>query len=332
MIVGARRDPDWGAVLMLGMGGIWVETLHDVQLLPADADEDDHRRGAQEAPRRPASDGFARQQAGRFAGHSPDCRRPGRFSVARTGGIRDRDQSLACLSGRRARARRLDRDPPGDVIVCPSSFAREKKRHASASESHTACRGRSARLARHLRRPGAGDLSEPSGPRDLRLSGRRRRRRAGALLRGPAREGHRPEIRGREQGRRQRQDRHRCADHRPARRLHLAHARHRGRGRQYVPDEGRRLRSDARPADGGDADREHLRAHRRPREQGRHRERADRHAQGRQRHDEVRHGHRRHARRLGEIPDRDRRQGHARQLQGHGRCRARAVSATRSTS
>ena len=40
MIVGARRDPDWGAVLMLGMGGIWVETLHDVQLLPADADEE----------------------------------------------------------------------------------------------------------------------------------------------------------------------------------------------------------------------------------------------------------------------------------------------------
>lgn len=39
MIVGARRDPDWGAVLMLGMGGIWVETLRDVQLLPADADE-----------------------------------------------------------------------------------------------------------------------------------------------------------------------------------------------------------------------------------------------------------------------------------------------------
>jgi len=40
MIVGARRDPDWGAVLMLGMGGIWVETLRDVHLLPADADEE----------------------------------------------------------------------------------------------------------------------------------------------------------------------------------------------------------------------------------------------------------------------------------------------------
>ena len=37
LIVGARRDPDWGAVLMLGLGGIWVETLQDVALLPAGA-------------------------------------------------------------------------------------------------------------------------------------------------------------------------------------------------------------------------------------------------------------------------------------------------------
>jgi acyl-CoA synthetase (NDP forming) len=37
LIVGARRDPQWGAVLMLGLGGIWVETLHDVALLPAGA-------------------------------------------------------------------------------------------------------------------------------------------------------------------------------------------------------------------------------------------------------------------------------------------------------
>jgi acyl-CoA synthetase (NDP forming) len=35
LIVGARRDPHWGAVLMLGLGGIWIETLHDVALLPA---------------------------------------------------------------------------------------------------------------------------------------------------------------------------------------------------------------------------------------------------------------------------------------------------------
>jgi acyl-CoA synthetase (NDP forming) len=36
MIVGARRDPDWGPVLMVGHGGIWVEALRDVRLLPAD--------------------------------------------------------------------------------------------------------------------------------------------------------------------------------------------------------------------------------------------------------------------------------------------------------
>jgi acetate---CoA ligase (ADP-forming) len=37
LIIGARRDPHWGAVLMLGLGGIWVETLNDVALLPAGA-------------------------------------------------------------------------------------------------------------------------------------------------------------------------------------------------------------------------------------------------------------------------------------------------------
>jgi acetate---CoA ligase (ADP-forming) len=37
LIVGARRDPHWGGVLMLGLGGIWVETLQDVALLPANA-------------------------------------------------------------------------------------------------------------------------------------------------------------------------------------------------------------------------------------------------------------------------------------------------------
>jgi len=35
MIVGARRDPDWGPVVMVGLGGIFVETLKDVRLMPA---------------------------------------------------------------------------------------------------------------------------------------------------------------------------------------------------------------------------------------------------------------------------------------------------------
>ena len=36
-MVGAKRDPGWGTVLLVGLGGIWVEALGDVQSLPADA-------------------------------------------------------------------------------------------------------------------------------------------------------------------------------------------------------------------------------------------------------------------------------------------------------
>jgi len=38
LMVGAKRDPGWGTVLLLGLGGIWVEALGDVQLLPSGAD------------------------------------------------------------------------------------------------------------------------------------------------------------------------------------------------------------------------------------------------------------------------------------------------------
>lgn len=36
LVVGASRDAQWGPILMVGLGGIWVEALGDVQLLPAD--------------------------------------------------------------------------------------------------------------------------------------------------------------------------------------------------------------------------------------------------------------------------------------------------------
>jgi acyl-CoA synthetase (NDP forming) len=39
LMVGAKRDPAWGTVLLVGLGGIWVEALGDVRLLPVDADE-----------------------------------------------------------------------------------------------------------------------------------------------------------------------------------------------------------------------------------------------------------------------------------------------------
>jgi acyl-CoA synthetase (NDP forming) len=42
-MVGAKRDPGWGTVLLLGLGGIWVEALGDVQLLPGGVGEDEVR-------------------------------------------------------------------------------------------------------------------------------------------------------------------------------------------------------------------------------------------------------------------------------------------------
>lgn len=40
LIVGARRDPHWGPVLLVGLGGIWTEALDDVRLMPADLSHD----------------------------------------------------------------------------------------------------------------------------------------------------------------------------------------------------------------------------------------------------------------------------------------------------
>lgn len=41
LVVGARRHPAWGPVLMAGLGGVWVEALGDVRLLPPDLPEDE---------------------------------------------------------------------------------------------------------------------------------------------------------------------------------------------------------------------------------------------------------------------------------------------------
>ncbi len=37
MIVGAKRDAHWGPMIVVGLGGIWTETLHDAISLPAQA-------------------------------------------------------------------------------------------------------------------------------------------------------------------------------------------------------------------------------------------------------------------------------------------------------
>lgn len=36
LIVGARNDPEWGPVILVGFGGVTAELLHDVRLLPVD--------------------------------------------------------------------------------------------------------------------------------------------------------------------------------------------------------------------------------------------------------------------------------------------------------
>jgi acyl-CoA synthetase (NDP forming) len=39
LMVGARRDRQWGPVILVGLGGIWVEAIGDVRLLPPDLPE-----------------------------------------------------------------------------------------------------------------------------------------------------------------------------------------------------------------------------------------------------------------------------------------------------
>jgi len=41
LVVGARRDPQWGPVLLVGLGGIWIEAIGDVRLMPCDLAEED---------------------------------------------------------------------------------------------------------------------------------------------------------------------------------------------------------------------------------------------------------------------------------------------------
>lgn len=41
LVVGAKRDADWGVLVLVGLGGIWIEALKDVRLIPAHLSEDD---------------------------------------------------------------------------------------------------------------------------------------------------------------------------------------------------------------------------------------------------------------------------------------------------
>jgi acyl-CoA synthetase (NDP forming) len=40
MVIGAKRDPNWGPVLLVGLGGVWIEALGDARLLATDLGPD----------------------------------------------------------------------------------------------------------------------------------------------------------------------------------------------------------------------------------------------------------------------------------------------------
>ena len=44
LVIGAKRDADWGPMVMIGMGGVWVELFHDMALLPAGTGAEGFRR------------------------------------------------------------------------------------------------------------------------------------------------------------------------------------------------------------------------------------------------------------------------------------------------
>lgn len=41
MILGAKRDPQWGAVVVAGLGGIWTEALDDFVIFTVDLSQDE---------------------------------------------------------------------------------------------------------------------------------------------------------------------------------------------------------------------------------------------------------------------------------------------------
>lgn len=63
LVLGARRDPDWGVLMLLGLGGVWVEVLKDVRLFPAGLAEADIVRELEQLKAAPLLHGHRGQPA-----------------------------------------------------------------------------------------------------------------------------------------------------------------------------------------------------------------------------------------------------------------------------
>ena len=64
MIVGAKRDPDWGTVLLVGFGGVTAELIEDVALIPPGADDAAIRQAVLSLKQAPLLTGFRGAPAG----------------------------------------------------------------------------------------------------------------------------------------------------------------------------------------------------------------------------------------------------------------------------
>jgi len=58
MVIGARRDANWGPILLVGIGGVWIEAFKDVRILPAGATEEQILNSLRSLRARPLLDGI----------------------------------------------------------------------------------------------------------------------------------------------------------------------------------------------------------------------------------------------------------------------------------
>ena len=125
LVVGAKRDPQWGPVVLVGLGGIMVEALGDVRLLAGGSLGSGDRRGAAQAQGGKAARSVPRRACGR-CGSGGEGRSHDRPADAHGAGDRgDRRQSAdrAAEGAGRHRARCADRDEVGCIGYMRSSTA-----------------------------------------------------------------------------------------------------------------------------------------------------------------------------------------------------------------
>ena len=109
MIVGARRDPDWGPVVLVGLGGIWTEALDDVRLMPADLSREQIMAEINKLKGARLLHGLRGAPPVDVAAVADVVIRVARADARAAGNPRDRHQSADRLSAGRAGARCADR-------------------------------------------------------------------------------------------------------------------------------------------------------------------------------------------------------------------------------